>query len=270
MKKRFLAPALGLAIAFLFAPHAAIAQAPRAADVVTAQMRSGWQSETGTHLAAVQLRLAPRWMTYWRHPGESGLVPQLDWSASRNVAQARIVWPEPRLYIKAGFASIGYSGDVILPVEITPAQPGRPVEFSATLSLGVCDDVCIPVDLALQSVLDGQGAHDRDIAAALDRRPNAARAAGLNHVACTFTPEGRNIRLSAQMQLPRRGIQEFLLVELPGQPLRPLPSVRAGDMLTGHSLMRASGTSAIDRSAVRLSVVSERGTVVHQGCAVSD
>ena len=262
--------AFALAIICLLAPFSGQAQVPRAVDVVNAQMRSGWQAANGTYLAAVQLRLAPGWMTYWRHPGESGLVPQLDWSASRNVAQARIIWPEPRLYIKAGFASIGYSGDVILPLEITPVQPGAPVEFSATLSLGVCDHVCIPVDLGLQSVLADKGAHDREIAAALDRRPSDARAAGLHHVACTLTPEGKGMRLSAQMQMPRRGIQEFLLVELPGQSMRPLPSERSGDTLTGHGLMRVSSSTAIDRSAVRLSVISERGTVVHQGCAVSD
>ena len=257
-------------LAALLGAHAAHAQVPRAAEIVQAEMRSGWLAENGAHLAAVQLRLAPGWMTYWRHPGESGLVPQLDWSGAQNVAQARIIWPEPRLYIKAGFASIGYTGDVILPLEITPQDPSRPVEFSATLSLGVCEDVCIPVDLGLHTVLNGRGMHDHDIAAALDRRPSAARAAGLHHVACSLTAEGRALRLSAQMQMPRRGIQEFLLIELPGQPLRALPSERIGDTLVGHSLMRVSGSPAIDRSAVRLSVVSERGTVVHQGCAMSD
>lgn len=259
-----------LAWLVLLLPQAVFGQIPRGDDLVRAQMRSGWQAENGAHLSAVQLRLAPGWMTYWRHPGESGLVPQLDWSGSRNVAQARIIWPEPRLYLKAGFASIGYTGDVILPIEITPNRPDRPVHFSATLRIGVCDDVCIPVDLGLDLALPGQGAHDRDIAAALDRRPSAARAVGLRQVDCTIQPVDRGLRLSAHMQLPRRGIMEFLLVELPGQPLRALPSERRGDTLTGHGLLRSSGASAIDRSAVRLSVVSERGTVVHQGCAISD
>lgn len=261
---------LALTVCLLLAPLPAWAQVPRAADVVSAQVRNGWQAETGAFLAGVELRLAPGWITYWRHPGESGLVPQLDWSRSRNVANARIVWPEPRLYSKAGFASIGYSGNVVLPIEITPSHPGQPVDFSAILSLGVCEDVCIPVDLTLQTTLNGKGAYDREIAGALDRRPGAARAAGLRSVDCAIRPEGKAMRLTANLQIPRTGIHEFVLVELPGQAMRVLPSERSGETLIGHGLMRSSGASGVDRSAVRLSVVSERGTVVHQGCAISD
>ncbi|MCC5956335.1 MAG: hypothetical protein JJU07_09535 [Natronohydrobacter sp.] len=261
---------LALVLGILLAPAAALSQSPRVADIVTAQVRPGWKSETGAHIAALHLRLSPDWMTYWRHPGESGLVPTLDWSASSNVAGARILWPEPRLYIKAGFASIGYSGEVVLPIEITPSRHGEPVTLDAVLSVGVCNDICIPVDLALQLDLNGAGVHDTLIAAALDSRPGTARAAGLRSVECTITPEKKGMRLTASLQMPPSGTREFLLVELPGHATRVLPSARAGDILTGHGLIRANGATAIDRSSVRLSVISDRGTVQHQGCAISD
>lgn len=255
--------------AFAF-PVAAQAQVPRIAEIVDTQMRPGWQTSAGTHIAAVQMRLARDWMTYWRHPGESGLVPQLDWSRSRNVARARILWPEPRLFIKAGFASIGYSGDVLLPIEVTPVQPGQPVELDATLSIGVCDDICIPVDVPLQMEMNGAGKPDRDIASAMETRPRLARYAGLSAVNCTISPEKKGLRLSANLQMPLSGAFEFVLIEVPGTRMRAMPSQRSGDTLTGHSLIRTDGTTSIDRSSVRLSIVSEHGTVVHQGCVVSD
>ena len=259
-----------LAVCAFLMPLGAQAQAPRLAEIIDTQIRSGWQTSSGTHIAALNMRLAQDWMTYWRHPGESGLVPRLDWSGSQNVAQARILWPEPRLYMKAGFASIGYSREVLLPIEVTPAQPGQPVKLDATLSVGVCNDICIPVDLSLQMDIKGTGRPDRAIATAMESRPRAARNAGLSAVSCTITPEKKGVRLSASLDLPSSGAQEFLLIEMPGVVVRSLPSQRTGDTLVGHGLIRSSAAQGINRSDIRFSIVSERGTLVHQGCAISD
>lgn len=259
-----------LSFCLALAPVTAAAKMPRIGEIVQAQMRSGWQAETGQHMAGVKLTLAPDWMTYWRHPGESGIVPKLDWSGSRNVAQARIVWPEPRLYFKAGFASVGYTGAIMLPIEVTPERPGEPVELQAMFNIGVCSDVCVPVDLPLSLHISGPGAYDREIATALDQRPQSARNAGMQAVECTLTPDRRAVRLTAALTMPSTGAHEFVVVEVPGQPTRALPSRREGDVLSGHSLIRQDGTRSIDRSQVRLSVISERGTLVHQGCAMSD
>jgi len=253
-------------------PVTAPAQAPHVAEIVQANMRAGWKTETGTYMAALHIRLAPDWMTYWRHPGESGIVPTLDVSGSRNLAGARIIWPEPKLYIKAGFASIGYTDEIMLPIELTPANPAQPVELDAILSVGVCADICIPVDLALKLATQGAGAPDTAIAAALTRRPKAAHTAGLQAMDCNITPDKRGIRLSANLQMPPQGTTEFVLIEMmdSGMPTRALPSERLGDTLTGHTLFRSKTGGSIDRSALRISIISEYGTTVHQGCAVSD
>src|SRR5690606_3324502 len=42
----------------------------------------------GLHVA-----LAPGWKTYWRSPGEAGIPPSFDWSGSRNLAAATVLWP---------------------------------------------------------------------------------------------------------------------------------------------------------------------------------
>ena len=240
------------------------------ADVVDTEMRAGWQTSSGTHMAALKLRLARDWITYWRHPGEAGIVPRLDWSGSQNVADARILWPEPQLHMKAGFASVGYADKVVLPIEVTPLDHARPVDLTATLSIGVCNDICIPLDLPVRVSLTGAGLHDAAIATALERRPRRARGAGLRDVACSITPDKRGIRLSAKLDLPQSGLREFVVIEAPGLAARVLPSERQGDTLIGHSLIRGQDGHAIDRSAIRLSVVSERGTLTHQGCALSD
>lgn len=262
-------------ISFLCAvlvPGLAQAQSPRLSEILDARMRSGWQTESGTHMAALHLRLAGNWITYWRHPGESGIAPRLDWSGSHNLAGARIHWPEPRLYSKGGIASIGYSREIVLPIELTPADPGLPFELDATLTLGVCDDICIPVDLALQLRVNDTGRPDGMIATALTQKPRKASSVGLVDVSCDITPEKRGMRLSATLTLPPQGNEEFALIEMTGPPVRSsaLPSERNGDTITGHTLFRQTPGQAIDRSAVRISVVSENGVVQHQGCTLTD
>lgn len=254
------------------APFAGSAQAPHPSEIIQANMRPGWKTDAGTYMAALHLQLAQDWITYWRHPGESGIAPKLDISASRNLAGARILWPEPRLYMKAGFASIGYADDIMLPIELTPLDPSLPVELNAILSVGVCADICIPVDLSLNAAVNGKGAPDGLIAAALTHRPRAAKAAGLNGISCAISPDKRGLRLSASLQMPPQGSEEFVLVEMmsTSMPARVMPTQRLGDTLTGQTLFRTKTGGSIDRSAVRISVVSEHGTTVHQGCALSE
>lgn len=260
-----------LAACALLMPVAATAQAPNPSELVTASVRPGWVTESGTYMMALHLRLARGWMTYWRHPGESGIVPRLDTSASGNLAATTLHWPEPRLYLKAGFASIGYMNELVLPIELHPAQLGQPITFDADMHIGVCDDICVPVDLQLALTLEGQGRHDPVIAQALNRRDVSATRAGLNGVTCTMEPEGKNMKLRAAMQLPSMGEQEFVLVEFPNTGLRTrvLPSRRDGNVLTGKALLRAPQGAMIDRSKLRLTVFSEHGSVTHQGCSLS-
>lgn len=266
MKYRYVALALCLALL----PVTALAQSPRVAEIIDARMRTGWQLENGSHMAALHIRLAEDWITYWRHPGESGIAPQLDITGSRNLAGARIHWPEPRLYFKAGMASIGYSRDVVLPIELTPQTPGQPMALDGRLHIGVCDDICIPVDLALRLDLADTGSPDGLIATALTRKPRAARKAGLQSVSCSVTPERRGMRLSVSMTLPQQDGAEFALVELAGSPAsgRAMASERVGDTLTGHTMLRLKPGEAIDRSAIRTSIVSAKGVLEHQGCTL--
>lgn len=256
-------------VAALILPQALQAQAPHLSEIIDARMRPGWLTDQGTYMTALHLRLSRGWMTYWRHPGESGIAPRFDWSGSRNLAGARIHWPEPRLFLSAGYRSIGYKNELVLPIELTPEQAGRPIKLDGTVLLGVCDDICIPVDLSLRLNLSGPGTRDQRIADALASHPREARAAGLRSVACDVSPYRRGMRLSAALDLPAQGTQEFVLVELGGaaMPGRALPAERSGDAITGHTLLQTR-TGGINRSAVQVSIITEHGMLVHQGCTL--
>ena len=95
-------------------------------------------------LVGVQVDLEPGWHTYWRMPGDAGVPPNFDWSGSRNMTSAEILWPAPQRLPDAYGNSIGYLDEVVFPVLVRPADPDRPVDLAVVFSYAVCAEVCVP------------------------------------------------------------------------------------------------------------------------------
>lgn len=117
----------------------------------------------------LEVRLQPGWKFYWRSPGEGGVPPRFDWSASGNLAAAEVAWPAPRR-IAIGRADLhGYTGAVVLPVTLTPQDAGKPVALDFTLEYGICKDICILREDRLSRLLPPDAATDAAAAARLTR-----------------------------------------------------------------------------------------------------
>ena len=116
-------------------------------------LRSGWFKSDGQYMAALEIRLAPGWKTYWRAPGETGFPPQFDFSGSHNLQEVEIVWPAPMLFGPKDMWSIGYSDHVVLPLLVQPSDPQSLVSLNLQASLGICDDICIPMALSFSGFL---------------------------------------------------------------------------------------------------------------------
>jgi DsbC/DsbD-like thiol-disulfide interchange protein/cytochrome c biogenesis protein CcdA len=92
---------------------------------------------------ALRLRLAPGWHTYWRNPGDAGVPPTITLHLPADTRAGGIEWPAPIRIRQAGLMSYAYTGDVVLPVAITPgANRSLPIDAEATWL--VCRDICIP------------------------------------------------------------------------------------------------------------------------------
>ncbi|GFO82940.1 MAG: hypothetical protein A49_25670 [Methyloceanibacter sp.] len=103
--------------------------------------------------AGVQLRMDPGWKTYWRNPGDSGVPPSFDWSGSKNLKHAEVLFPIPHRFADANGTAIGYDDEVVFPVRITPKDAGTPVQLSLTLDYGLCKELCIPNSVELNAKL---------------------------------------------------------------------------------------------------------------------
>ncbi|HEX4766081.1 MAG TPA: protein-disulfide reductase DsbD domain-containing protein [Lichenihabitans sp.] len=99
----------------------------------------------GTLLAGVEIRLAPKFITYWRNPGDAGAPPVFDFSGSDNLRDARVLYPAPEKLEEAGSEAFGYRDEVTFPVEVTPKEAGRPVALALKLDYAVCSEICVPV-----------------------------------------------------------------------------------------------------------------------------
>lgn len=107
----------------------------------------------GGRVAGLDIDLKQGFKTYWRTPGDTGIVPNLILKTSRNVESVEIKWPEPSYFDdEYGFMN-GYASDIVLPVLITPEDPSAPIHFDAHFVFGVCKDVCIPTEVDVYAAI---------------------------------------------------------------------------------------------------------------------
>lgn len=112
-------------------------------------------------LAGVQIHLDPGWHTYWRSPGDSGVPPEFDWSGSKNLKQAQVLYPAPHRIADANGSAIGYEDEVVFPVKITPERPDEPVKLKLNVAYGLCKTLCIPNEATLSLDLPPQNAAEQ-------------------------------------------------------------------------------------------------------------
>lgn len=239
-------------------------------DVLSAQLRPGWQMENGSHMAAVELELAPGWKTYWRSPGDAGIPPTFDWSGSENVKSVHIHWPAPDVFEANGMQTIGYHERLVLPVEITPKDPSRPVRLSVEVELGVCDEICLPASLSLSSDLSPPGRSDLRIESALADRAATAGEAGVTDVACLVDPIADGLRLTAKLRLPDPGQPEVVAFETADREVWVAEAVterRGGELISMTELVPPNGAPfALDRSGITMTILAANGAVEVKGC----
>ena len=105
--------------------------------------------------AILEVRLNPGWKTYWRDPGASGIPPQVTIDPSGGVSLRSIRFPVPKTFGEGPGRYTGYDAPVAFPLILSKTGNGGDVTIRASVFLGICEDICIPVQgdvtLALKS-----------------------------------------------------------------------------------------------------------------------
>ncbi|WP_019997027.1 protein-disulfide reductase DsbD domain-containing protein [Aureimonas ureilytica] len=101
----------------------------------------------------LEIDLKPGWKTYWVSPGPVGLAPRIDFSASEGIASPQLVYPAPTRFREGEIESLGYTEPVGFAIEASPQAGARPI-LRASLLIGLCRDICVPVQLQLEAEPD--------------------------------------------------------------------------------------------------------------------
>ncbi len=239
-------------------------------DVARIDVIPGWQTASGTHMAGLRVTLRPGWKTYWRAPGDAGIPPEFSWNGSQNITAAQYHWPVPQVFDQGDMQSIGYHDTLVLPIELTQSDPSAPIQMSGEVTLGVCEDICVPVSLPFLAMLPTDGQRDGAITASLLNQPRNATDAGVRSAICRVSPADSGLTVTATLTMPSAGTVESVVIEA-GNPevwVSQADITRSGDTLqaTVDMIHATSSSFALDRSAVRITVLGSDYAVDVRGC----
>jgi DsbC/DsbD-like thiol-disulfide interchange protein len=179
MLKTVLPLSLFLGLSLLASP--ALASSSDWYDVEGGSVRlvtTGAANQNGVIEGVLEIDLKPGWKTYWRDPGDAGVPPTLDASASRNIASAELSFPAPQRFNDGSAVWAGYKEPVGLPVAFAVNDPKQPATIEAKVFLGICETICVPVQatFALDPASDPDNPGDAaTVKAALDALPGPER-----------------------------------------------------------------------------------------------
>ena len=234
-----------------------------------AEVLQGWRTPEGGRVAALKIALDPGWKTYWRVPGDAGVPPELDFAGSQNVADVQVIWPAPEVFDANGMRTVGYHDALVLPLQITPTDPSQPMHLAADVDMGICHEICVPVQLDLQADLSGPGAPDAEIRAAMAAEP--APRPGIAH--CSVEPIRDGVRVQAAIDLPPSP-DEVALFELRSTPMwvsEPQAHREGGQLIASAEFVPDSGQPFdLDQSDLRITVLSAAGAFEIDGCPRAD
>jgi thiol:disulfide interchange protein DsbD len=157
--------------------------AAQGAVVTTPQVRAELVAHAPEGIAPgkpVQLGLRiehqPKWHTYWKNPGDSGLPTSLSWTLPPGVQAGDVEWPTPQKLPLGPLMNFGYEGVLLLPValQLPPDFAAPTLDVKLAAEWLVCKDVCIPESGEFSLSLPAQAAtvaHAGDFANARDTLP---------------------------------------------------------------------------------------------------
>jgi len=94
----------------------------------------------------LRIQHRPKWHTYWKNPGDSGLPTTVSWEHPDGILVGPIQWPTPERMSVGPLVNYGYEGDLLLPVsvEIPPGFAAETLDVKLQAKWLVCEEICIP------------------------------------------------------------------------------------------------------------------------------
>jgi len=224
--------------------------------------------DSGSVQLGLEFELQPDWKIYWRSPGDAGYPPAVDWKGSDNLADTVISWPAPHRFSISGLETMGYKGQVILPLVARINDPNQPLILRAAVDYLTCAVVCVPqhADLSL-SLPNGPATatpHAHDISRFLAAVPADGPRVGLSLVSAETTDSG-DLVVTVTANPPLKDPDLFIERSDQMQFTRPRVSLSQGGKKAVFRMRPLEGTGEgglTDRSVTLTVVDGDRGMEV--------
>lgn len=94
---------------------------------------------------ALEIDLAPGWKTYWKDPGDAGVPPDISIDGSVNAHDLTLAFPHPKRFDDGVTVWAGYDQPVRIPFTFERRDANSAGTLNASVFLGICETICVPV-----------------------------------------------------------------------------------------------------------------------------
>lgn len=231
----------------------------------------GWRQSDDIHIAAINIKLEDGWKTYWRVPGIGGIAPILNWEKSKNIKNISQIWPTPNIYNEYGLQTIGYKDELLLPLQIQPIDKKQPIHLSITIDFGICSDVCVPIQTAVEERLpERTSIGKKNILDTLEKAILSGNKSPFKIVKCNIVPIKDGFEVNAFFEGLTSFDKDTLgVVEYPVKQngwINQKASLVSGNQLNVHATVYNKSIHFIDRSDLTLTIFTKNKAFEFDGC----
>ena len=231
----------------------------------------GWRQSDDIHIAAINIKLEDGWKTYWRVPGIGGIAPILNWEKSKNIKNISQIWPTPNIYNEYGLQTIGYKDELLLPLQIQPIDKKQPIHLSITIDFGICSDVCVPIQTAVEEKLpERTSIGKKNILDTLEKAILSGNKSPFKIVKCNIVPIKDGFEVNAFFEGLTSFDKDTLgVVEYPVKQngwINQKASLVSGNQLNVHATVYNKSIHFIDRSDLTLTIFTKNKAFEFNGC----
>lgn len=231
----------------------------------------GWRQSDDIHIAAINIKLEDGWKTYWRVPGIGGIAPILNWEKSKNIKNISQIWPTPNIYNEYGLQTIGYKDELLLPLQIQPIDKKQPIHLSITIDFGICSDVCVPIQTAVEERLpERTSIGKKNILDTLEKAILSGNKSPFKIVKCNIVPIKDGFEVNAFFEGLTSFDKDTLgVVEYPVKQngwINQKASLISSNQLSVHAIVYNKSIHFIDRSDLTLTIFTKNKAFEFDGC----
>ncbi len=231
----------------------------------------GWRQSDDIHIAAINIKLEDGWKTYWRVPGIGGIAPILNWDKSKNIKNISQIWPTPNIYNEYGLQTIGYKDELLLPLQIQPIDKKQPIHLSITIDFGICSDVCVPIQTAVEERLpERTSIGKKNILDTLEKAILSGNKSPFKIVKCNIVPIKDGFEVNAFFEGLTSFDKDTLgVVEYPVKQngwINQKASLISSNQLSVHAIVYNKSIHFIDRSDLTLTIFTKNKAFEFDGC----